>query len=421
MPALLYATSTGALRVDERLTALGRSGWTIDAPERFIDLPEGGTLVHLPGRRPLGGTAPGAHAPTPERGAVAVAAVLPPGYLRTWMPAYEEDEGAPTLPLYGYAAVGAVDGRPVVAALATDSWEAWDPRAPARRRVKQGIAAARRALPGNRLVAHLERCATDYRCLTAQNLFLRAGEGAVPVSPACNAACLGCISEQWGDVDAPQTRLDFAPSVAEIVEVCAWHLQEGRDNFVSFGQGCEGEALTRGNTLVEATRRLRAAFPQATIHLNTNASRPATMEAMLEAGLNSVRISLFSLDDARFRAYYRPIGYGLEQILGCAALARRAGAQVTVNLLTFPGVTDSPDEIERLAAFIGAHGVHQVQLRTLNVDPLWLLGRLPDRTTGIGMRRFARELRSRCPGLRLGNFTRPWPARPSEAAALALG
>jgi pyruvate-formate lyase-activating enzyme len=308
-----------------------------------------------------------------------------------------------------------------VAGLATDSWEAWDPGAPARRRLKQGIAAARRALPGNRLVAHLERCATDYRCLTAQNLFLRAGEGAVPVSPACNAACLGCISEQWGDVDAPQTRLDFAPSVAEIVELSAWHLQEGRDNFVSYGQGCEGEALTRGSALVEATRRLRAAFPRATIHLNTNASRPGLMEAMLEAGLNSVRISLFSLDDARFRAYYRPVGYGLAQVLECAALAHRAGAQLTINLLTFPGVTDSPDEIERLADLIGAHGVHQVQLRTLNVDPLWLLRRLPDRTTGIGMRRFVRELRSRRPGLRLGNFTRPWhPARPSEAA-LALG
>ena len=45
MPAALYATSTGALRVDEGLTALGRSGWRIDAPERFIELPEGAALV----------------------------------------------------------------------------------------------------------------------------------------------------------------------------------------------------------------------------------------------------------------------------------------------------------------------------------------------------------------------------------------
>ncbi|TMD12279.1 MAG: radical SAM protein [Chloroflexi bacterium] len=420
MPAALYATSTGALRVDEGLTALGRSGWRIDAPERFIELPEGAALVHLPGRRPLGGSPAGVPAQPRSRSAVAVAAVLPPGYLRTWMPAYEEDQRAPTLPLYGYAAVGAVAGRPVVAALRTDAWDAWDPQAPIRRRVAPGIAAARHDLPGNRLVAHLVTCATDYRCLTAQNLFLRAGEGAVPVSPACNAACLGCISEQWGDVDAPQTRLAFAPSVAEIVELCAWHLKEGRRNFISFGQGCEGEPLTRGAPLVEATGRLRAAFPRATIHLNTNASRPDTMQALLRAGLNSVRISLFSLDDTRFRAYYRPVGYGLEQILECAALVHRAGAQLTVNLLTFPGVTDAPDEIARLQAFIAAHGVHQVQLRTLNVDPLWLLGRLPEPTAGIGMRRFVEELRSITPGLKLGNFTRPWLEQHPDPAAVSL-
>jgi pyruvate-formate lyase-activating enzyme len=421
VPALLYARPKGALRVDQELEALGRSGWTVEVPDRFIELPDGATLVHLPGRRPLGMTEHGTQARPADRGAVALAAVLPPGYLRTWLPAYEEDEPAPTLPLYGYAAVGAVDGRPVVAALASDSWEAWDPRAPERRRLRQAIASGRKALRGNRLLAHLEVCATDYRCLTAQNLFLGAGEGAIPVSPACNAACLGCISEQWGDVEPPQTRLAFAPTVAEMVEVGAWHLNLGRRNFVSFGQGCEGEPLTRGQALVEATRRLRRAFPEATIHVNTNASRPRTMEALLEAGLNSVRISLFSLDEARFRAYYRPVGYGLPQILECAQLVHRAGAQLTINLLTFPGLTDSPDEVERLLAFIRAHGVHQVQLRTLNVDPLWLLRRLPDRTAGIGMRRFLGQLRRRCPGLRLGNFTRPWPAGRAAPLAAALG
>jgi hypothetical protein len=84
-------------------------------------------------------------------------------------------------------------------------------------------------LPDSRLRRHLETCATDYRCLTAQNLFLRRGEGAIPVSPACNAACLGCISEQWGDVASPQTRLAFAPTAAEIAELAAWHLAAGDD------------------------------------------------------------------------------------------------------------------------------------------------------------------------------------------------
>jgi pyruvate-formate lyase-activating enzyme len=405
---LLYASADGQLRVHRSLQATARSGWEVGVADRFIPLPAGTTLVHLPGRIPQGRSAAGTIAPIGEAGAVAVAAVLPPGYLRTWLPAYVDGEEAPVLPLYGYAAVADVDGEPHVAALRTDRWSAWDPQAEDRRRVGPALRAAARALPDNRLVAHLATCATDYRCLTAQNLFLRRGEGAIPVSPACNAACLGCISEQWGDVESPQTRMAFAPTPPEIAELAAWHLSADEANFVSFGQGCEGEPLTRGAALVEATRRIRAAAPGATIHINTNASRPDVLRRLVEAGLNSIRISIFSLDHARFRAYYRPVGYGLDQVAECADVIAAAGGQVTINLLTFPGISDSRPEIEALVAFIVRHRVNQVQLRSLNVDPHWLLARIPNRTRGIGMRAFTRELAARCPGLHLGNFTRAW-------------
>ena len=413
MNRLLYATRDGRLRVHRSLQAAARSGWDVAAADRLIPIPPGATLMHLPGRVAVGRTAAGATVPVED--AVAVAAVLPPGYLRTWLPAYQELPQAPVLPLFGYAAVASVDGEPRVAALRTDRWSAWDPQAASRQQIALAIAAARRALPDSRLRHHLETCATDYRCLTAQNVFLRAGEGAIPVSPACNAACLGCISEQWGDVDSPQTRLGFAPTAAEIAELAAWHLSAAAANFVSFGQGCEGEPLTRGAVLVEATRRIRAAAPAATIHINTNGSRPDVLRRLVGAGLNSIRISVFSLDDARFRAYYRPVGYGLEQVGECAQLMRDAGGQVTINLLTFPGISDDPAEIDALIGFIHRYGVHQVQLRSLNVDPHWLLARIPDPTRGIGMRSFVGELRARCPGLRLGNFTRSWPVSASEA------
>jgi pyruvate-formate lyase-activating enzyme len=404
---LLYATADGRLRVHDALQAAGRSGWDLAPPDRLIPIPPGTALMHLPGRRPLGRSADGAMRPVVD--GVAVAAVLPPGYLRTWLPAYAEQPDAPVLPLFGYAAVASVGGEPHVAALRTDRWNAWNPQAEPRRRIARAIAAARRALPDSRLRRHLETCATEYRCLTAQNVFLRAGEGAIPVSPACNAACLGCISEQWGDVDSPQTRLAFAPTAAEIAELAAWHLSAATANFVSFGQGCEGEALTRGSALVEATRRIRAAAPSATIHLNTNGSRPDVLRRLVGAGLNSIRISIFSLDGTRFRAYYRPVGYGLEQVAECAEVMRDAGGQVTINLLTFPGISDDPSEIDALVAFVHKYGVHQVQLRSLNVDPHWLLVRIPNPTRGVGMRAFVTQLKARCPSLRLGNFTRSWP------------
>ena len=416
MQRLLYADRNGRLRVHPRLGAAARSGWQVDAPDGFIPMPPGTTLMHLPGRSPVGRAASGQVVEVDEPDGLAMAAVLPPGYLRTLLPAYVEEPDAPVLPLYGYAAVAAIEGEPHVAALRTDEWDAWDPMAPDRGRIAVAIRAARRALPDSRLLRHLERCASEYRCLTAQNLFLRRGEGAIPVSPACNAACLGCISEQWGDVDSPQERLAFAPTAAEIAELGGWHLSADAATFVSFGQGCEGEPLTRGAALVEATRRIRAAAPDATIHLNTNGSRPEVVRRLVDAGLNSIRISIFSLDDTRFRAYYRPIGYGLEQVAECADVVADARGQVTINLLTFPGITDSPAEIEMLVAFIGQHRVHQVQLRSLNVDPHWLLERIPDRTTGIGMREFVQVLAERCPRLQLGNFTRPWPLIQSHSA-----
>jgi pyruvate-formate lyase-activating enzyme len=408
---LLYATADGRLRTHRSLRALARSGWEIGPPDRLIPLPEGTTLVHLPGRVPLARTTGGETVAVDEEGAVAVAAVMPPGYLRTLLPAYVDAGNAPVLPLYGYAAVADVDGEPHVAGLRTDRWSAWDPQAEDRQRIVPAIRAAGRAHPGKRLVQHQATCATDYRCLTAQNLFLRRGEGAIPVSPACNAACLGCISEQWGDVPSPQTRMAFAPTAPEIAELAGWHLSADEANFVSYGQGCEGEALTRGAALVEATRRIRAAAPRATIHINTNGSRPDVLRRLVDAGLNSIRISLFSLDDARFRAYYRPVGYGLDQVAECADVVAGSGGQVTINLLTFPGISDARPEIEALVAFIERHGVHQVQLRSLNVDPHWLLARIPVTTRGIGMRAFVKELAARCPDLHLGNFTRPWPVR----------
>ena len=141
MNRLLYATLDGRLGVHDSLQATARSGWEIGTADRLIPLPAGATLVHLPGRIPQGRTARGEISRVD--GAVAVAAVLPPGYLRTWLPAYADDGRRPVLPLYGYAAVAAIDGEPHVAAMRTDRWSAWDPQAEDRQHVERGIRAAR--------------------------------------------------------------------------------------------------------------------------------------------------------------------------------------------------------------------------------------------------------------------------------------
>jgi MoaA/NifB/PqqE/SkfB family radical SAM enzyme len=199
----------------------------------------------------------------------------------------------------------------------------------------------------------------------------------------------------------------FAPTADELTELADWHLRGDDAAIVSFGQGCEGEALTRDDALVEATRRIHGMHPAATIHVNTNGSKPHVLERLIDAGLNSVRISAISFTDSIFRPYYRPIGYELDDVIACGRLMHDRGGQVCLNLLTFPGVTDVDDEVAATVRACAAMGVSQVQWRSLNVDHDWLLDVLPALPDGAGMRAAYDRVRELLPGVQHGNFTRP--------------
>ncbi len=392
--------------------AIGQSGRRWVDPRGWIPIPRGTTLMHLPRRIGL------ARRPGGEVRAVAgshplpVAAVLPVGYLRLLLPAHRPEPFAPTLPLYGYTAVADRDGEVVVAAARTDDYPPWTGRRPRRAELAEAVSSLQRELPRNGVVAQLSVCALEHNCLTAQNTFLGRHEGALPTSAACNADCLGCISLQTDSgAPTPQPRMRRAPAARELIEVGHSHLgrceEAGEAGMVSFGQGCEGEPLLRERVLVPVTAELRRLHPGATIHVNTNASRPDALRRLVEAGVNSCRISVFSFRQELFAAYYRPRGYGIEQVIQSARLAAAAGAQVTVNLLTFPGVTDSPSELALTMEVLRELSVDQVQLRTLNGDPAWILDRLPELEPGLGMRELVSQLARGLPGLAVGNFTRP--------------
>ena len=406
---LCVAHPDGSLDVRDGLRPAARSGRTLVplTEADVIPLPEGATVAHLPGRRALAVGRGGATIELEERW-LPVAAILPVGHLRTLLPASRPLPGSRRLPLFGYTAVAEQDGGLVAAALPTDSFAWWEPRRHGPGGLPEAVAAARQALPGNRLVDHLARCALEYRCYTARNTFFRRYEAALPASPACNADCLGCISLQSdGAVASPQQRMSFAPTARELVDLASYFLGGEEAAIVSFGQGCEGEALTRGRALVEATSAIRERHPSATIHVNTNGSRPRVLGRMVATGCDSVRISAISFTDAVFRAYYRPVGYGLEDVIECGRLVKRAGGQVCLNLLAFPGITDSPSELEATITACAEMGVDQIQWRTLNVDHDWLIDELPPLEPGIGMAAALDTVRRRMPGVAHGNFTRP--------------
>src|SRR5579864_4000315 len=130
-----------------------------------VPLPDGATLAQLPGRRALALDGNGRPFGVPED-FVPVAAVLPVGHLRTLLPASEPLPGSSRLPLFGYTAVAEHNGRLVAAAMRSDSFGWWEPARFGGGDVAAGVAAARAALPGNRLVDHLAVCALENRCST---------------------------------------------------------------------------------------------------------------------------------------------------------------------------------------------------------------------------------------------------------------
>ena len=193
----------------------------------------------------VGITSSGERRVVPQSRGWVAAALLPIGYTRTHLPAYERVPGTEPLPFFGYSAVAGMHGRLYVAALQTDDPHKWYPRAFPRRSLEQLVREKQAAYPANRVVKQHAHCALDYSCPTASNLFFERWEMAIAVSPGCNARCVGCISKQEeDDLISPQDRLDFIPTVDEIVEVAVPHLEAAEEAIVSFGQGCEGEPLS---------------------------------------------------------------------------------------------------------------------------------------------------------------------------------
>ena len=420
---LLLADDRGSVFEHPRLLAAARSGGEVVRPrERPVPLPEGATLCTLPGRRPVG--------LDPDSGEevvvgevkvgrrrvapVAVAASLPPGYTRTLLPAAARPRLAiapvPVLPQWAYTAAALGPDGPVAWAVRTDRRRHWDPARHSTADLPARVEALRTASP-NPIYRQLARCALEWRCFTAQNTFLARDEGAIPSSAACNARCVGCLSEsEEGMPPSSHDRIARSPSADEMAEVGARHLASARGRtMVSFGQGCEGEPLLRWKEVARAIRLMRKATPRGSINANTNGSLPRALGALADAGLDAVRISTNSAWADLYEAYYRPSGYRLADVIRSMRVAKGKGLYLSVNLLTFPGVTDREGEVERLCRLVADVGVDQVQTRPLAMDPdvYWAIARdRGGRGPALGVRGLIAALRTARPGLVVGNFAR---------------
>jgi pyruvate-formate lyase-activating enzyme len=417
MLKLLFADDSGRVFEHPELLALAREGLPLEHP---APLPQHATLAALPGRTPVGrDPSSGRAVEVPEvrigRRTVrpsAVAAVLPPGWTRSELPAFRKRAIAPVLPQWAYTAAAWDAEREchVVWALHTDQRRHWDPATHSTPDLPARVQ-ARLADDDNPLLRQLAKCALEYRCYTAQNTFYARDEGAIPASSGCNARCVGCISEQPEDgPPASHQRLGRAPEAEEMARIGIAHLARapGR-TMVSFGQGCEGEPLTRAREIAQAIRRMREITPRGSININTNGSLPENLALLIDAGLDACRISLNSAHKPLYEAYYQPVQYGWEEVEESIRLARRRGIYTALNLLTFPGVTDQEGEAEKLCELVSRAGVDQVQARSLAIDPdqyLAIAERHSAGGTRIGLSGLLGRLKRARKGLVIGNFAR---------------
>ncbi|MFX3634677.1 MAG: radical SAM protein [Candidatus Pristimantibacillus sp.] len=411
---LVYADEHNNVFDHPDYIALGRSGDMIVElmEDELIPLPSGATLVGLPFTRPVG--------LNPDTGEMellpgnyqAVGALLPQGYTRLALPSYVKTDKTQKFPLFGYTSVVWKDGGFYVAAEQSDDPEKWDPLNCDRREVKSQVDLLLNKYPDNRLYKHLSNCALGYECLTSSNTFLQRWEGGVPVSYSCNAGCFGCISEQPDDSGfvAPQTRMNFKPTVDEISEIMLEHLREP-DSIISFGQGCEGEPSTQAKIIVEAMRRVRSETSMGYININTNAGLTDHIRAIVDAGLDLMRVSTISALDDHYNAYYKPRAYTLANVEKSLRYATDKGVYTSINYLIFPGVTDREEEIEAMIGFARRTGLKLIQMRNLNIDPESYLSLIPPAQGEIyGMKQMLEIFREELPDVAIGSYTHLPPA-----------
>lgn len=416
----LVANRQGEIYELEGYAAAGMGGNQLVPlePKNTVDLPFGGELLFLPDRFPIffnlrsGRFEKVATDPCRSGAPVfPVAAFNSPGYVVRWISAYAERANAGHLPLFSYGAVGWHRGGYRSAVFRVDRERRQDLRLMPPDAVKAGVRTKRRQMPGNRLREHLETCALVYGCPAAKNFFLGRYEAPLPTSQRCNARCRGCLSAQKGSgIPQSQNRIDFAPTSKEITAVALAHLSQVKRGVVSFGQGCEGEPLLAVDVIAPAIRSIRAATDRGTINMNTNGSCPAALQLLMDAGLDSIRISLNSVREDCYNAYFRPGGYRFFDVVAGIDLALRRGVHVALNYLNLPGFTDTPEEVAALTHFLHQHPVQMIQWRNLNFDPLryWeMMTKILTHGTPLGMKAVFDEVRIGFPRLRHGYFNPP--------------
>jgi cyclic pyranopterin phosphate synthase len=166
----------------------------------------------------------------------------------------------------------------------------------------------------------------------------------ISVTDKCNLRCRYCMPEDG----VPRRRHDEFLSLEQMAEVAA----------AAVGLGVTKVRLTGGEPLVkrgivELVRMIAAIEGLEHLAMTTNATHLALhARALREAGLDSVNVSLDTLDPARYREITR--GGDIDDALTGLQAALDAGLPVKVNMVVLGDTTEA--EISRMRSFCEGKG-----------------------------------------------------------------
>ncbi len=125
----------------------------------------------------------------------------------------------------------------------------------------------------------------------------------------------------------------------------------------------------------------------------------------MDAGLDTMRVSIISALPESYQAYYRSC-YKLEDVKESIRYALAHGIYVSLNMLYFPGFNDRPEELAAWEDFFRELPVQMIQVRNLNIDPDAFMEIMPTpQGQPVGTKNFLAKLHKEFPEMVIGSFS----------------
>lgn len=404
IPNLVYANKRGQIFDHTELYMAARSAGFNFVPYEIelVELPKEANLYLMQNTVPVAYNQDTTNMEDFPGGA-AVAAILPQPYLRLFLPAYTCAEGE-QLPPMAYTAIGWLEEKFVTPALQMDKLRPVNVNSTETALAK--AAEAKEKFPKNKLIPFLEECISQNACSMAADIFTGGYECAIPVSMAhCTEPVIPSAALATGC--SGLRKLNFTPSSRDIIEVAMFYADQTKKPLITFGSACEGDPVMVAETVAKAIKVIKKNRPDATVSYIGCAGFPDKMKMLYEAGLDSVRLTVNSVNPSTYERFYRPKGFTFDGIYKSIELAHRAGVFVSLGLETLPGLNDRESETQALMDFIEAFKIDLIQMSNLDGDPNAIFQLYNFKFEEIhGIKNMLKLLKKRFKSLKFGYYNR---------------